>query len=122
MPAITASHTEYALERLAGNVDEFANWLAGECIDQTRVDSEWFLRSPERLHEAPTAALVKIAFAAPHSASALERAAAAALLWERYTEASRELLRRWEDEAADADDEPERFMAGDAQEAAGWAA
>lgn len=96
--AITQTHREIALERLYGNAEVVAEWLSGECTDQTQVGVHHL---PNKLADAPVAELLLVAL----FEDGAKPAEALKVLRARYMAAEGQArLERYEDEAAEADD------------------
>ncbi len=81
---VTPLHTEFATERVVGDVDLFTDFLGGACMGQKCDGGERALRVPGRLQAADTPTVVHALLVATQRGDA-----------DDVLEASRELLKRY---------------------------
>lgn len=75
---------EEATSRVLADVEEISNWLAGACVDMTRVSSDWEARTPDRLRAAQVPVVLNAALVAADRGDADGCLAAMGLLVRGY--------------------------------------
>lgn len=100
---------EYAARHVLGNLDLFADFLAGECFGAKAIDSDYSTRRPGRLNEADIPTVMHAALVAADRNDAQGCLEAMRLVVQRYLVHADDLL---QSKAA----EYERDLAGDDKE------